>query len=341
MQRLQDWPQPRPKQLVDLLREVKTGGSQAAHTSAMRRLKDMTGKSEEECADALFKAYNNVDVAAGYLMDLPDGDSSAEDSQIVTLKCQEGTPPAGVSKTAVCDGAPITATVDLPVEGIPSPEGHGVASSADMPSTLSSTEQQLATQPDERKQRQTCENTAAADCGPDADSAQASVAGVATGKTVATATDRMSQQDSTGRDFDSGTQDANADPRAVGPNYAFYSGALAIHSEFSVSDADCNVPSLPCLAITSKRWGLGSKILTFHGTVDDFHEAFGGRTAFCYRQLEGRHDYIQWLFPSPQPSAFNAQSAPLTPAEAERIGSDCKARSRALRCAMLSIDHSC
>lgn len=31
-----------------------------------------------------------------------------------------------------------------------------------------------------------------------------------------------------------------------------------------------------------------------------FHIAFGGKQAFDYQQLERRHDYIQWLFPSPE-----------------------------------------
>jgi hypothetical protein len=53
-----------------------------------------------------------------------------------------------------------------------------------------------------------------------------------------------------------------------------------------------------------------------------FHRAFGGRDAFAYAQLERRHDYIQWLFPSPERSAFNAESTPLGRAEARAMRQD-------------------
>jgi hypothetical protein len=44
----------------------------------------------------------------------------------------------------------------------------------------------------------------------------------------------------------------------------------------------------------------------------------GGRTIeevwdFGYRQLEIVHDYIQWLFPLPKPSAYNPEAPLLTP----------------------------
>ena len=59
------------------------------------------------------------------------------------------------------------------------------------------------------------------------------------------------------------------------------------------------------------------RLLTFRGTVDELLEGFGGRDEFAYTQLEGRHDYIQWLFPSPERSRFNAQSTPLSAAESD------------------------
>ena len=48
------------------------------------------------------------------------------------------------------------------------------------------------------------------------------------------------------------------------------------------------VPGYPPQVITN---------VIFNGTIDQFVEAFGRRTAWCYSQLERRHDYIQWLFP--------------------------------------------
>jgi hypothetical protein len=105
---------------------------------------------------------------------------------------------------------------------------------------------------------------------------------------------------------------------SIGPNYAFYCGEHKIRSHGHtdiISDLQI-VP--PCLTVGGSS-GRGCSVL-FDGTVDDFHSAFGtGSTAFCYQQLEQRHDYIQWLFPSPERSRFNSGSWPLEMAEAEAI----------------------
>jgi hypothetical protein len=65
----------------------------------------------------------------------------------------------------------------------------------------------------------------------------------------------------------------------------------------------------------------------------------------CARvQLEQRHDFIQWLFPSPQASRFNAQAPPLTAAEARAIRADVAAQARLLRSCVviyLSLAPSC
>lgn len=65
--------------------------------------------------------------------------------------------------------------------------------------------------------------------------------------------------------------------------------------------------SLNVLA-TRNAWGRGSKQLVFEGTLEDFHRVFFKCNKFCYAQLERRHDYIQWLFPSPERSRFNMVS---------------------------------
>jgi hypothetical protein len=48
-------------------------------------------------------------------------------------------------------------------------------------------------------------------------------------------------------------------------------------------------------------------------------------------RLEGVHDYIQWLFPLPEPSAFNPQAPILTEAAIEAFRADAHLRQRLLR----------
>ena len=48
-------------------------------------------------------------------------------------------------------------------------------------------------------------------------------------------------------------------------------------------------------------------------------------------RLEGVHDYIQWLFPLPEPSAFNPQAPILTEATIEAFRADAHLRQRLLR----------
>jgi hypothetical protein len=48
-------------------------------------------------------------------------------------------------------------------------------------------------------------------------------------------------------------------------------------------------------------------------------------------RLEGVHDYIQWLFPLPEPSAFNADAPILTAAAIEAFRADVHLRQRLLR----------
>jgi hypothetical protein len=48
-------------------------------------------------------------------------------------------------------------------------------------------------------------------------------------------------------------------------------------------------------------------------------------------RLEGVHDYIQWLFPLPEPSAFNPQAPILTEATIEAFRTDAHLRQRLLR----------
>lgn len=48
-------------------------------------------------------------------------------------------------------------------------------------------------------------------------------------------------------------------------------------------------------------------------------------------RLEATHDYIQWLFPLPEPSAFNPQAPILTEATVEAFRADVHLRQRLLR----------
>lgn len=123
-----------------------------------------------------------------------------------------------------------------------------------------------------------------------------------------------------------------------GANHAFYLNLRQIRSSHP-HDGRGAVPELRCLQHrTQSRWGFDAEMLTFEGTIEDFHEAFGGRDEFSYSQLEGRHDYIQWLFPSPEASRFNAASLPLSAEEALAIRTDPIAKERIRRGFLLITD---
>jgi hypothetical protein len=55
-------------------------------------------------------------------------------------------------------------------------------------------------------------------------------------------------------------------------------------------------------------------------------------------RLEGVHDYIQWLFPLPEASAFNAQAPILTPAAIDAFRGDAVLRGRLRRSLTLMLD---
>ena len=90
-----------------------------------------------------------------------------------------------------------------------------------------------------------------------------------------------------------------------GENHAFYANRRQIRSSHGVHHGTGRPPTLPCLRLEQQSsWGYAAQVLTFQGGIEDFHDAFGRMDAFSYSQLEGRHDYIQWLFPSPERSRF-------------------------------------
>ncbi|MFI5075963.1 MAG: opioid growth factor receptor-related protein [Vicinamibacteria bacterium] len=69
----------------------------------------------------------------------------------------------------------------------------------------------------------------------------------------------------------------------------------------------------------------------------------GGRTlpeiwAWDAARLEGVHDYIQWLFPLPEPSAFNPHAPILTRETIETFRADPELRQRLLRSLALMLD---
>jgi hypothetical protein len=55
-------------------------------------------------------------------------------------------------------------------------------------------------------------------------------------------------------------------------------------------------------------------------------------------RLEDVHDYIQWLFPLPEPSAFNPRAPILTGATMDAFRADAELRSRLLRSLTLMLD---
>ena len=159
---------------------------------------------------------------------------------------------------------------------------------------------------------------------------------------------------------------ALADEDAARPNLAFYCNRREISSSYPW-EPGVKPPPLPCFSVISQqtqfvsvsipqygtaafelsasafdfiwvclvlprfRYNLQgtTRLLTFRGTIDELLEAFGGRDEFAYAQLEGRHDYIQWLFPSPERSRFNMQSTPLSPASTVRANLQYGRKSRA------------
>jgi hypothetical protein len=69
----------------------------------------------------------------------------------------------------------------------------------------------------------------------------------------------------------------------------------------------------------------------FNGTIDQFYDIFSRQTPFGHEQLEVRHDYIQWLFPTTEPSDYNLNSKVLSREDARRIRSDGEALGRIIR----------
>ena len=55
-------------------------------------------------------------------------------------------------------------------------------------------------------------------------------------------------------------------------------------------------------------------------------------------RLEDVHDYIQWLFPLPEPSAFNPRAPILTPETIAAFLADAQLRERLLRSLKLMLD---
>ena len=115
----------------------------------------------------------------------------------------------------------------------------------------------------------------------------------------------------------------------AGRNHRFYAGASKIESACGLGAAfsEANFESVTSrgkgLRVEKMRgWGGVEFVAVFAGTVDDFHEAFSGKDEFVYLQLERRHDYIQWLFPSPDASAFNAESDSLSGEEVAAMAKD-------------------
>ena len=86
--------------------------------------------------------------------------------------------------------------------------------------------------------------------------------------------------------------------------------------------------------------GRGDALLRFYRLEGpDAH----GRTlldiwAWDAARLEGVHDYIQWLFPLPQPSAFNPRAPILTQATIAAFHADAQLRERLLRSLALMLD---
>jgi hypothetical protein len=60
-----------------------------------------------------------------------------------------------------------------------------------------------------------------------------------------------------------------------------------------------------------------SPILNFYinGTTNTAGKTFADIMRYSYSQMERGHNYIQWLFPTIEPSAYLADAPVLTPAE--------------------------
>jgi hypothetical protein len=72
----------------------------------------------------------------------------------------------------------------------------------------------------------------------------------------------------------------------------------------------------------------GSALVKFHAGAgtDDQGRSRNQILAFDDRQLEDVHDYIQWLFPLPEPSRFNPNAPLLTPEDVMRFRREPKLR---------------
>jgi len=83
-----------------------------------------------------------------------------------------------------------------------------------------------------------------------------------------------------------------------------------------------------------------SAVLTFYNGVGTDH---AGRTfdeilLWDHRRLEMTHDYIQWLFPLPEPSRFNPDAPLLTAADMAQFRSSPALQVRARRALDLMLD---
>ena len=76
--------------------------------------------------------------------------------------------------------------------------------------------------------------------------------------------------------------------------------------------------------------------MPFHGgvTIEEFFATWAGD----YARLERAHNYIQWLFPSPEASMFNQHAQPLLEAEAAVMRADPEVQQRLRQSVELFLD---
>ena len=77
-------------------------------------------------------------------------------------------------------------------------------------------------------------------------------------------------------------------------------------------------------------------LVPFHGgvTIEEFFATWAGD----YARLERAHNYIQWLFPSPEASMFNQHAQPLLEAEAAVMRADPEVQQRLRQSVELFLD---
>jgi len=82
-----------------------------------------------------------------------------------------------------------------------------------------------------------------------------------------------------------------------------------------------------------------SYLLRFYrGRADNAQRVIGEIWRWDYRRLEMVHDYIQWLFPIPEPSRFNPDAEVLTATDAQAFRTDPDLRARLMRSLDLMLD---